>query len=84
MEQEMDKIRARFGDLSRRVPELLADGDDLQDSVASNSSDVALAKPRDDDTHYFDSYSYNGPFLAQLEPILNASIHRYTLHYDTG
>ena len=60
MEQEFEKIRARFQDLGKRVPELISETDTLQDLAASASSEVAPAKPRDDDTHYFDSYSYNG------------------------
>ncbi|KAG8711639.1 hypothetical protein FRC11_002266, partial [Ceratobasidium sp. 423] len=55
MEQEFEKIRARFEDLGQRVPELLSESDNPQEMVASTSSEVAPAKPRDDDTHYFDS-----------------------------
>jgi hypothetical protein len=60
MEKEFDKIRARFEELGRRVPELISETDDSQPMAASTSSEPLPSKPRDDDTHYFDSYSYNG------------------------
>jgi hypothetical protein len=64
MEQELSKVRARFEDLGRRVPELLSESDYPQEPVASTSAEALPAKPRDDDTHYFDSYSYNGWYLG--------------------
>ncbi|CAE6497417.1 unnamed protein product [Rhizoctonia solani] len=73
MEQEFEKIRARFEDLGRRVPELLSESDAPQEMVASISSEVAPAKPRDDDTHYFDSYSYNEIHAVMIQDSVRTS-----------
>ncbi|CAE6479398.1 unnamed protein product [Rhizoctonia solani] len=73
MEQEFDKIRARFEDLGRRVPELLSESEAPQDMAASISSEAAPAKPRDDDTHYFDSYSYNEIHAVMIQDSVRTS-----------
>ncbi|GAB1526517.1 hypothetical protein RhiTH_009684 [Rhizoctonia solani] len=54
MEQELVKVRARFEDLGRRVPELLSESEYPEEQVASTSVEAIPTKPRDDDTHYFD------------------------------
>ncbi|CUA74805.1 protein arginine N-methyltransferase 3 [Rhizoctonia solani] len=73
MEQEFDKIRARFEDLGRRVPELLSESETPQDMAASISSEKPPAKPRDDDTHYFDSYSYNEIHALMIQDSVRTS-----------
>ncbi|KAF8595869.1 S-adenosyl-L-methionine-dependent methyltransferase [Ceratobasidium sp. AG-I] len=73
MEQEFEKIRARFEDLGKRAPELISETDTLQDLAASTSSEVAPAKPRDDDTHYFDSYSYNEIHAVMIQDSVRTS-----------
>ncbi|CAE6396058.1 unnamed protein product [Rhizoctonia solani] len=73
MEQEFEKIRVRFEDLGRRVPELLSESETPQEMVASTSSEVAPSKPRDDDTHYFDSYSYNEIHAVMIQDSVRTS-----------
>ncbi|CAE6434378.1 unnamed protein product [Rhizoctonia solani] len=73
MEQEFEKIRVRFEDLGRRVPELLSESETPQEMVASTSSEVAPTKPRDDDTHYFDSYSYNEIHAVMIQDSVRTS-----------
>ncbi|KAG9088709.1 hypothetical protein FRC07_012482, partial [Ceratobasidium sp. 392] len=73
MEKEFDKIRARFEDLNRRVPDLLSDTDNPQPPVASTSSEITQARPRDDDTHYFDSYSYNEIHAVMIQDSVRTS-----------
>ncbi|KAG8709243.1 hypothetical protein FRC08_018446 [Ceratobasidium sp. 394] len=73
MEKEFDKIRARFEDLGRRAPELLSETDDTQPLAASISSEAAPANARDDDTHYFDSYSYNEIHAVMIQDTVRTS-----------
>ncbi|CCO37766.1 protein arginine N-methyltransferase 3 [Rhizoctonia solani AG-1 IB] len=73
MEQELSKVRARFEDLGRRVPELLSESDYPQEPVASTSAEALPAKPRDDDTHYFDSYSYNEIHAVMIQDSVRTS-----------
>ncbi|KAG8736554.1 hypothetical protein FRC10_009195 [Ceratobasidium sp. 414] len=73
MEKEFDKIRARFEDLGRRAPELLSETADTQPLAASTSSEITPAQPRDDDTHYFDSYSYNEIHAVMIQDSVRTS-----------
>ncbi|KAG9110666.1 hypothetical protein FRC07_008171, partial [Ceratobasidium sp. 392] len=73
MEKEFDKIRARFEDLNRRVPDLLPETDDPQPLAASTSSETTQNKPRDDDTHYFNSYSYNEIHAVMIQDSVRTS-----------
>ncbi|KAG8790826.1 hypothetical protein FRC12_010906 [Ceratobasidium sp. 428] len=73
MEKEFDKIRARFEDLSRRAPGLLPETEETQPLAASTSSEVIPAKSRDDDTHYFDSYSYNEIHAVMIQDSVRTS-----------
>ncbi|QRV91882.1 protein arginine N-methyltransferase 3 [Ceratobasidium sp. AG-Ba] len=73
MEKEFDKIKARFEDLGRHVPEILSESADNEPLAASTSSEKPLAPPRDDDTHYFDSYSYNEIHAVMIQDSVRTS-----------
>ncbi|QRV77095.1 protein arginine N-methyltransferase 3 [Ceratobasidium sp. AG-Ba] len=73
MEKELDKIKARFEDLGRHVPEILSESADNEPLAASNSFEKPLAPPRDDDTHYFDSYSYNEIHAVMIQDSVRTS-----------
>ncbi|KAF8669666.1 Methyltransferase [Rhizoctonia solani] len=73
MEQELVKVRARFEDLGRRVPELLSESEYPEEQVASTSVEAIPTKPRDDDTHYFDSYSYNEIHAVMIQDSVRTS-----------
>lgn len=58
LEEELRRIQSQFEDYRTTVKQTLDDR--WADKTSGSSDGVAKAEKRDDDSHYFSSYSYNG------------------------
>ena len=91
LEEELKRLQSQFQDYRETVSRTLDDRWNDRDnqpasgpSGAGPSTTAANATPgaasaRDDDSHYFTSYSYNGPSQAQ-NPLLSYPKHQLTTY----
>lgn len=78
LEEELRRIQSQFDDYRETVKQTLDDRwNDNSTSVPSASTDPAKEAKRDDDSHYFSSYSYNGQFRFEVY-YLNLTLSRHS------
>jgi protein arginine N-methyltransferase 3 len=73
LEEELRKVHTQFSDYRDTVKTTL---DKKWDEAGVSGSAAPKEEKRDDDSHYFSSYSYNGNFVcSRLETLLKTSRH---------
>lgn len=76
LEEELRRIQSQFEDYRTTVKQTLDER--WAEKGAGSSSELAKEEKRDDDSHYFSSYSYNGDcFRKSLAPLLANICSRY-------
>lgn len=76
LEEELRRIQSHFDDYRETVKQTLDDR--WNDKPANGTLDSGKTEKRDDDSHYFVSYSYNGSVLTPICLVNTLILFRYS------